>query len=98
MKNFVHLPAHIESNSSPLEHVDQPTRGGHQKQTATLQVTDLSADVSTAVDYAGTDLGAVGELAGLVVDLGGQLTSWSQDQAERVLLTTATRVARLQQI
>lgn len=90
-------PTHVKTDSASLQHVNQTSRSGHKQQAASLQVSNLSTYVCSPVHNTRTDLGAVGELARLVVNLRSQLTSRSQDQTERVLLPTTTRVARLQE-
>lgn len=61
----------LEGHSSSLKHVDQSTRGSHQKMTSHLQISHLLADTGAAVDDAGTNVGPVGELPGLIKDLKG---------------------------
>eukprot|EP00042_Codosiga_hollandica_P051259 m.626658 g.626658 ORF g.626658 m.626658 type:complete len:338 (+) comp58246_c0_seq2:519-1532(+) len=84
----------VERNLATFHHVDQTTGRGNEKVATALDLAQLGADVSAAVDAAQTDLGAVGDLASLVVDLRGKLASRGQDQRKRVLLASVAAAAR----
>ena len=56
---------------------------------ASVQVSHLVGDVGSAVHDAGSHLGAIGELPGLVVDLRGELPGGGQDQGKRILLAAS---------
>lgn len=58
------LLAVVQANLAPLHHVHQSARCGHQQVAASLQVSDLLADVCAAIHHAGTHSGAVGKLQG----------------------------------
>ena len=76
----------LERNAATLDQVDETTGGSNEKIAATLDLAKLGADIGTTVDNARADPRAVGELAGLVEDLGDQLTGGSQNQRGGVSL------------
>lgn len=80
----------LDTDATTLHQVHKTARGGHQKMTASLDVTDLHSNVSTSVADAGTHTRAVGKLLGFSVDLKGQLTCGSQHKSHWVLHPTTT--------
>ncbi len=82
------LPAVVQAYTTSLQHVHQASWCCHQQVAAFLQLPDLPPNVSTTVHHTGTHVGAVRELARLLVNLGGQFSGGGQDQAHRVLLAT----------
>ncbi len=79
-------------DAATLDQIDETTRCSDQKITSTLHLAELGTDIGTTVDDAWLDPGAVGELAGLLVNLGNQLTGRSQDEGGWVGLALATEV------
>lgn len=63
------LLAVVQANLAPLHHVHQSAWCGHQQVAASLQVSDLLADVCATVHHAGTHSGAVGKLQGVTAAL-----------------------------
>ena len=82
-----------------LDKVLQTPRRGHQDVAAALQLVQLVADDSSAVNNDRLENRVVGELAGLVVDLDGQLASRSYDDDFGLLYGVhgASRAALFQQ-
>lgn len=44
----------VQTNLASLHHINQTSRCGHQQVTASLQVPDLLANVSTTINHTGT--------------------------------------------
>jgi hypothetical protein len=78
-----------EGDTATLNQVDQTTGSSDQEIAATLNLAQLGANVGTTVHDTRADPGAVGELAGLVEDLGDQLTSGSENEGGGVSLALA---------
>ena len=78
-----------QGDAATLDEIDETAGGGDEQIAATLDLAQLGADVGTAVDDAGTDPGAVGELAGLVEDLGDEFTGGGQNEGGGVGLALA---------
>lgn len=56
------LLAVVQTNFAPLHHVYQTARCGHEQVTASFQIPNLLAYISTSINDARTHFGAVGEL------------------------------------
>lgn len=85
-----------QRDATTLYEVDKSAGSGNKEIAATLDLAKLGADIGTTIDDARTDPRAVGELASLIVDLGNQLTSGSQDQSSGISLAlTAVATAAL---
>lgn len=80
-------------DASTLNQVDETTRGGNEEIATTLDLAKLGADIGTTVDDTWANPRSVGELAGLLVNLGNQLTGRSKDQRCWVSLALASKVA-----
>ena len=52
-------PAELQRDSTPLQHVDETSWGGHQQVTALVQVPHLVADAGATVHNARPDVGPV---------------------------------------
>jgi hypothetical protein len=76
----------LERNATTLYEIDKTTRGSNEQIATALDLAKLRTNVGTTVDDARADPGSVGKLARLIVDLGDQLTSGSQDQRSGVSL------------
>ena len=74
----------LQGDAATLDQVDKATRGSDKQVTAALDLAELGANVGTTVDDARANPRAVGELAGLVIDLGDKLTGGSEDEGGRV--------------
>jgi hypothetical protein len=86
----------LEGDAATLDQINETTGGSNEKIAATLDLAKLGANVGTTVDDARTDPRTVGELAGLVEDLGDQLTGGGQNQRGGVgLALTAVSVATI---
>lgn len=83
----------LEGDAATLDQVDKTTRSGDEQVTATLDLAELGANVGTTVDDARADPRAVGELAGLVEDLGDKLTSGSENERGGVSLALASETS-----
>jgi hypothetical protein len=79
-----------EGDTTTLNQVDKTTRGSHEKIAAALDLAKLRANIGTTVDDTRANPRAVGELAGLIEDLGDQLTGRSQDKRCGVSLALAS--------
>jgi hypothetical protein len=88
----------LERNATTFYEVDKTTGSGDEQVTATLDLTELGADVGTTVDDARADPRAVGELAGLVVDLGDQLTGLGQDGEKETTSLSGTGLSASHQV
>jgi len=55
-------PDVLDANASSLHHIDQSARCGNEQVAATSQITDLSANVRTAVHHARTYVRTVRKL------------------------------------
>lgn len=58
----LHLLAKIQSNLSPLHHINQSTWSCYKQVTSTFQVTDLLPNVCTTIHNTGTNSGTVCKL------------------------------------
>lgn len=56
------LLAVIQSDLAPLHHVHQSSGCRHQQVAASLQISDLLADVCSSIHHTGAHSGAVGKL------------------------------------
>jgi hypothetical protein len=83
-----------QRDAATLDQVNQTTRGSDKEIAATLDLTELRANIGTTVDDTGANPRAVSEFAGFVKDLRNKLTSGSEDQGSRVRLAL-TAVAEL---
>jgi hypothetical protein len=83
-----------EGDTAALDQVDQTTRSSDEKITAALDLAKLGTNVGTTVNDTRADPRAVGELAGLVENLGDQLTGRSKDKRGGVSLAL-TSIATL---
>jgi hypothetical protein len=79
----------LERDAATLDQIDETARGGDKQVAATLDLAELGANVGTTVDDARADPRTVGELAGLLVNLGNKLTSGSEDERGGVSLALA---------
>ena len=82
-----------QGDAATLNQIDETTRGGNEEIAATLDLAKLGTDVGTTVDDTWSNPRSVGELAGLLVNLGNQLTGRGQDQRGWVSLALASKVA-----
>jgi hypothetical protein len=78
-----------EGDAATLNQVDETTGSSNEQIATTLDLAQLGADVGTTVHDTRADPGAVGELAGLVEDLGDQLTSGGENERGGVSLALA---------
>lgn len=86
------LPDAAQSEDVRLTHeVDNATRGADQNITALFELLTLKAGRCTTIDDARTKHRAVAETAGLVKDLGGQLTGRADNQNKRLTTNALTR-------
>jgi hypothetical protein len=83
----------LEGDAATLDQVDETARGGDKQVTATLDLVELGTNVGTTVDNARANPRAVGELAGLIEDLGDKLTSGSQDEGGGVSLALTSEAS-----
>jgi hypothetical protein len=79
----------LQGDAATLDQIDETTRGSNEQIAAALDLAKLGANVGTTVDDTRTDPRTVGELAGLVEDLGHQLTGGGQNQRGGVGLALA---------
>jgi len=84
-----------QRDTTTLYEIDQSARSGDQQVAAAFDLAKLGSYLSTTVDNAWTNPGAVGELAGLVINLRDKFTSGSKDQSRRVRLTLTAVAAAL---
>jgi hypothetical protein len=84
----------LEGDTASLDQIDETTGGSDEQIAATLDLAKLGANVGTTVHDTGANPGAVGELAGLIENLGDQLTSGSQNEGSGIGLAL-TAVAEL---
>lgn len=104
------LETHVEHAISLIEHkilnvaqgdattfyeIDQSARGGNKQVASALDLAELGSDISATVDDAWANPGPVGELAGLLVDLGDKLTGGGKDERGRVSLALTSKAAAL---
>lgn len=82
-----------EGDAASLYEVHQSAGGSNKKIAAALDLAELGANIGTTVDDARADPGAVGKLAGLIVDLRNQLAGGGQNQRGGVGLALATKLA-----
>lgn len=75
-----------ETDTTALDEIDETTRRGAEKIAAALDLAKLAVDIGTTVDDGGADPGAIGELAGLVMDLVDEFTSRRENECSRVRL------------
>jgi hypothetical protein len=78
-----------QGDAATLDKIDETTWGSDEEITSTLDLAELRSNIGTTIDNAGANPGSVGKLAGLVEDLGDQLTSGSKDQGGRISLALA---------
>lgn len=83
-----------QRDAATLEKVDQAARSGNQQVAATLNLTQLRANVGTSVHDTGTNPGAIGEFTGFLEDLRHQLTGGGQNERGRMGLALAA-IAKL---
>ena len=79
-------------DAATLNQIDETTWGGNKEIAATLDLAKLGTDIGTTVDDAWSNPRSVGELAGLLENLGNKLTGRSKDQRCWVSLALATKV------
>lgn len=77
-------------DTATLEKVDQTTRSGNQQVAATLNLTQLGANIGTSVHNAGTNPGAVSEFPTFLEDLGDELTGRGEDERGGISLALTT--------
>lgn len=82
-----------QGDAATLNQIDETTWGGNEKIATTLDLAKLGADIGTTVDDTWSNPRSVGELAGLLENLGNQLTGRSQNQRCWVGLALASKVA-----
>lgn len=82
-----------EGDATSLYEIDQSTGSSNKQIAATLDLSELGANVGTTIDDARSDPGSVGELSGLVVDLRNKLTSGSEDQRGGVGLALSAKLS-----
>mmetsp|Transcript_18447 Transcript_18447/g.55656 ORF Transcript_18447/g.55656 Transcript_18447/m.55656 type:complete len:249 (+) Transcript_18447:1026-1772(+) len=75
-----------EGHTGALDEVRKPTGCRHQDVTALLDASELLNNRRTAIDNYGAQAGLVCKLAGLLIDLAGQLAGGRQDQRRRECL------------
>jgi hypothetical protein len=85
-----------QRDAATLDQINQTTGGSDEKIAATLDLTELGANIGTTVNHAGANPRAVSELACFVKDLRNKLTSGGEDQGSRVglALTAVTELTR----
>jgi hypothetical protein len=76
-----------KGDPSSLKEVDESSGGGREEVASSLDLPELLSNVGTSVDDGGLDPRSVGELPRLVVDLGDELSSGSEDEGSRVGLS-----------
>ena len=79
----------LKGDAATLDQIDETTGGSNKQIAAALDLAKLGANVGTTVDHTRTDPRTVGELAGLVENLGDQLTGGGQNQRGGVGLALA---------
>lgn len=82
-----------EGDATTLEEIDKTTGGGNKEIAATLNLAKLRANIGTTVDNARADPRAVGELAGLVVNLRDKLSGGGKNERGGVSLALTTKLA-----
>lgn len=91
------LLAVVQPNLAPLHHVHQSPRRGHQQVAASLQVSDLLANVCATVHHAGAHSGAVGKLQGATAALSTRLRrAWDDSEFLRVCMYFSGFIVNLQ--
>ena len=60
--HVVYIPTVVQSYSSMLHHVNQTARSGYQQVTTSLQVPQLTTNVSSSVYHTWTNAGTIGKL------------------------------------
>lgn len=83
-----------QRDAATLDKIDKTTRSSNQKITSALDLAELGADIGTTVHNTRADPRAVGELAGLIENLGNKLTGGGENEGGRVRLAL-TSVAKL---
>ena len=81
-----------QGDTATLDQIDETTWSGDKEIASTLHLAELRTDIGSSVDDTWLDPGSVGKLAGLLVNLGDQLTGWSQDEGCWVSLALATEI------
>lgn len=76
-----------ERDLASVNQVDQSTWSGREQITASVERSDLRADIGTTVDDGRSDPRSVGELPGFVVYLRDQFSSRGEDETSRVSLS-----------
>ena len=79
-----------QRDTTTLDKVNQTTGGSDQQVTATLNLAELGANVSTTIHDTRADPGAVGKFLGFFKDLRHELTGGGQDQGSGVGLALTT--------
>jgi hypothetical protein len=79
----------LERDATTFDQIDETTGGSDEEIATALDLAELVTNVGTTVDDARADPRTVGELAGLLVDLGDKLTSGGEDERGRVSLALA---------
>jgi hypothetical protein len=82
-----------KGDTATLDQVDETTWGGDKEIATALDLAKLGTDIGTTVDDTWSNPRSVGELAGLLENLGNQLTGGSQDQRCWVSLALTAEVA-----
>ena len=81
-----------KGDAATLDQINETTWSGDKEIASALHLAELGTDIGSSVDDTWLDPGSVGKLAGLLVNLGDQLTGWSQDEGGWVSLALATEV------
>ena len=87
------VSAVVQADLSSVEEVSQSTGSGDEQVAASVKISHLSANISTAVDDAGSDMGSVREFSGFIVDLRSQLSSGRKDEREWIELSSTSVAA-----
>lgn len=82
-----------ERDAAAFDEVDETSGSGREEVAALVHGAELGSDVGSSVNDGGANPGAVGELAGLLVDLRDELTGRGEDEGSRVGLAGATVAA-----
>ncbi|CAH0053234.1 unnamed protein product [Clonostachys solani] len=79
-----------KGDATTLYEIDQSSGGSNKQIAATLNLTELRANISTTVDDARSNPGSVGEFSRLIINLRDQFSGRGENQRGRVGLALAT--------
>ncbi|VUC19933.1 unnamed protein product, partial [Clonostachys rosea] len=79
-----------KGNATTLYEIDQSSGSSNKQIAATLNLTELGANIGTTVDDAGSNPGSVGEFARLIINLRNEFSGRGENQRSRVGLALAS--------